>query len=38
MRNREILMSSEVTAPEAARPLIHELDRYSATSGADRVR
>ncbi len=38
MGNREILMSSAVTMPEAARPLIRELDRYSATSSADRVR
>jgi lipid-binding SYLF domain-containing protein len=37
LSNREILMSGSVTAPEAARPLIHELDRYSSMSNADRV-
>jgi lipid-binding SYLF domain-containing protein len=35
--NREILLSSEIAIPEAARPLIRELDRYSSVSSADRV-
>jgi SH3 domain-containing YSC84-like protein 1 len=37
LTNREILMSGAVTPPEAARPLIHELDRYSSLSNADRM-
>jgi lipid-binding SYLF domain-containing protein len=36
MSNKEVLMGS-VQTPEAARPLIHELDRYSDLSGADRA-
>lgn len=38
--NREILMSGTIPPTPAARPLIHELDRYSAVSGssADRMR
>jgi lipid-binding SYLF domain-containing protein len=35
--NREILLSGKISAPEAARPLIHELDRYSSMSNADRM-
>jgi SH3 domain-containing YSC84-like protein 1 len=35
--NREILLSSEVAVPVTARPLIRELDRYSAVSSADRA-
>ncbi|MGA7236008.1 MAG: lipid-binding SYLF domain-containing protein [Bryobacteraceae bacterium] len=35
--NREILLSSAVTVPDAARPLIRELDRYSSVSTADRA-
>jgi lipid-binding SYLF domain-containing protein len=35
LSNKEILLSSAVAPPEAARPLIHELDRYSSSS-ADR--
>ncbi len=37
LSNREILLSSEIAIPEAARPLIRELDRYSSISSADRV-
>jgi SH3 domain-containing YSC84-like protein 1 len=36
--NRVILLSSEVTTPDAALPLIRELDRYSAVSSANRAR
>jgi lipid-binding SYLF domain-containing protein len=36
MSNKEVLMSP-MQAPEAARPLIRELDRYSSFSGADRA-
>jgi lipid-binding SYLF domain-containing protein len=36
--NREILLSSEVAVPEAARPLKLELDRYSGALNADRVK
>jgi lipid-binding SYLF domain-containing protein len=36
MSNKDVLMGS-MAAPEAARPLIRELDRYSAFSGADRT-
>lgn len=35
--NREILLSSEVAVPVAARPLIRELDRYSGVSSAERA-
>jgi lipid-binding SYLF domain-containing protein len=38
MSNREILLSSEVSVPVAARPLIRELDRYSSVSTANRAR
>jgi len=31
------VLMSPMEAPEAARPLIHELDRYSTFSDADRV-
>ncbi len=37
LSNREILMSGNVKAPADAMPLIHELDRYSSSSNADRV-
>lgn len=37
LSNHEILLSSEVAVPNAARPLIQELDRYSGMSSADRV-
>ena len=37
LSNREILLSSEVAVPDAARPLILELDRYSGMSSPDRV-
>jgi SH3 domain-containing YSC84-like protein 1 len=37
MSNREILLSGEVRPPVEARPLIHELDRYSSLSESDRV-
>ncbi|MGA7240460.1 MAG: lipid-binding SYLF domain-containing protein [Bryobacteraceae bacterium] len=37
LSNREILLSSEIAVPEAARPLIRELDRYSSVSSADRA-
>lgn len=37
MSNREILMSGNVQRPAEAEPLIHELDRYSGMSNADRV-
>jgi SH3 domain-containing YSC84-like protein 1 len=36
MANREILLSGEVRPPAEAMPLIHELDRYSSVSNADR--
>src|SRR5580700_6530960 len=36
MSNKEVLMS-DMQAPAAGRPLIHELDRYSTFSDADRV-
>ena len=36
MSNKEVLMGS-IQPPEAAHPLIHELDRYSTFSGADRA-
>jgi SH3 domain-containing YSC84-like protein 1 len=36
MSNREILLSGEVRPPAEAMPLIHELDRYSSVSNADR--
>ena len=36
MSNKEVLMGT-MPAPEAARPLIRELDRYSTYSGADRA-
>ncbi len=35
MNNREVLMGT-MTPPPAAEPLIHELDRYSVRSNADR--
>jgi lipid-binding SYLF domain-containing protein len=35
MDNREVLLGS-MPAPPAAEPLIHELDKYSSTSNADR--
>lgn len=35
--NREILMSGTVKPPAEAMPLIHELDRYSSVSNADRM-
>jgi SH3 domain-containing YSC84-like protein 1 len=35
MSNKEVLMGS-MAPPEAARPLIRELDRYSTFSNADR--
>jgi lipid-binding SYLF domain-containing protein len=35
--NRDILLSGTVKAPAEAMPLIHELDRYSSFSNADRV-
>ncbi len=35
MSNREILLGNAVKTPEGARPLIHELDRYSVS--ADRT-
>lgn len=38
LSNREILLSSEVAVPDAARPLIRELDRYSGVSSPDRER
>jgi SH3 domain-containing YSC84-like protein 1 len=37
MSNKEVLMGS-MQPPEAAHALIHELDRYSTFSGADRVK
>lgn len=37
MANREILLSGEVRPPAEAMPLIHELDRYSSMSNADRM-
>ena len=37
LSNREILLSSEIAVPDAARPLIRELDRYSGVSNADRA-
>lgn len=37
LANREILMSGTVKAPADAMPLIHELDRYSSNSNADRM-
>jgi lipid-binding SYLF domain-containing protein len=37
MSNKDVLMGS-MQPPEAARPLIHELDQYSDVSGADRVK
>lgn len=35
--NREILLSGAVQPPAEAMPLIHELDRYSSVSNADRM-
>jgi len=37
MANREILLSGAVRPPAEAMPLIHELDRYSSVSNADRT-
>jgi SH3 domain-containing YSC84-like protein 1 len=37
LTNREILLSGTVKPPADAMPLIHELDRYSSTSNADRI-
>jgi SH3 domain-containing YSC84-like protein 1 len=37
LTNRDILLSGEVGPPAEAMPLIHELDRYSSVSNADRV-
>jgi lipid-binding SYLF domain-containing protein len=36
--NREILLSGSVKPPAQALPLIHELDKYSSVSNADRIR
>jgi lipid-binding SYLF domain-containing protein len=36
IENREILLSGAVRPPAEAMPLIHELDRYSSASSADR--
>ena len=35
--NREILLSGDVKPPSEAMPLIHELDKYSSVSNADRM-
>lgn len=37
LTNRDILLSGEVPPPAEAMPLIHELDRYSGVSNADRM-
>ena len=37
LSNHEILLSSEVAVPDAARPLIQELDHYSGMLSPDRV-
>ncbi len=37
LSNKEILLDGTVAAPASAMPLIHELDRYSSLSSADRV-